>query len=161
MTQTGFLAGPIAGLRYETPTHQGLTGAEGEFLYEEGERVAFLVGATPIGNVSARPRVNLAQIVARVDGDVAKLRDPGLTNVARFVFTLGRKNIRDHGTQIAPEVHDIIGRRHIDFRHDADFTGTAAAGPSGAPRHLDPAGRTGERANGRTRGRTHRLPGSA
>ncbi|GAA0983038.1 hypothetical protein GCM10009576_044670 [Streptomyces rhizosphaericus] len=127
MTQTGLLAGPITGLIYETPTHQGLTGAEGEFLYEEGERVAFLVGATPIGNVSARPRVNLAQIVARVDGDVAKLRDPGLTNIARFVFTLGRKNIRDHGTQIAPEVHDIIGRRHIDFRHDADFTGTAAA----------------------------------
>ena len=71
--------------------------------------------------------MNLAQIVARVDGDVAKLRDPGLTNIARFVFTLGRKNIRDHGTRIAPEVHDIIGRRHIDFRHDADFTGTAVA----------------------------------
>jgi len=127
MTHTGVLAGPISGLKYETPTHQGFTGKQGEFQYEEGERVAFLVGATPIGNVSAGPRVNLAQIVARVDGDVAKLRDPGLTNVARFVFTLGRKAFRDNGTDIAPEVHDIVGHRRIDFRHDADFTGTAVA----------------------------------
>ncbi|MEA5360307.1 CocE/NonD family hydrolase [Amycolatopsis sp., V23-08] len=127
MTHTGFLAGPISGLKYETPTHQGFTGRQGEFRYEEGERVAFLVGATPIGNVSARPRVNLAQIVARVDGDVAKLRDPGLTNVARFVFTLGRRAIRDAGTEIAPEVHDIVGDRRIDFRHDADFAGAGVA----------------------------------
>lgn len=126
MTHTGLLAGPISGLRYETPTHQGFTGSQGEFRYEDGERVAFLVGATPIGNVSARPRVNLAQIVARVDGDIAKLRDPGLTNIARFVFTLGRTAIRDHGTEIAPEVHDIVGDRRIDFRHDADFQGTGA-----------------------------------
>jgi hypothetical protein len=97
MPHTGLLAGPISGLRYETPTHRGLTGEHGEFRYEPGERVAFLVGATPIGNVSVRPRVDLAQIVAWVDGDVAKLRDPGLTNVARFVFTLGRRAIRDHG----------------------------------------------------------------
>ncbi|WP_410671378.1 CocE/NonD family hydrolase [Amycolatopsis sp. cmx-4-68] len=126
MTHTGLLAGPISGLRYETPTHRGLTGEQGEFRYETGERVAFLVGATPIGYVSARPRVHLAQIVARVDGDLAKLRDPGLTNIARFVFTLGRQPGRDHGTEIAPEVHDIVGHRRIDFRHDADFAGTGA-----------------------------------
>lgn len=127
MTHTGFLAGPISGLKYETPTHRGLTGEHGEFLYEDGERVAFLVGMTPIGNVSARPNVNLAQIVARVDGDITKLRDPGLTNIARFVFTLGRTDLRDQGTHIAPEVHEILGDRRIDFRHDADFEGTGRA----------------------------------
>jgi predicted acyl esterase len=126
MTHTGLLAGPISGLRYETPTHRGLTGPQGEFRYEDGERVAFLVGAVPIGNALARPRLNLAQIVARVDGDLAKLRDPGLTNIARFVFTLGRTAVRDHGTHLAPEVHRIVGRRPVDFRHDADFQGTGA-----------------------------------
>ncbi|WP_033294984.1 hypothetical protein [Amycolatopsis jejuensis] len=65
------------------------------------------MGATTIGNVSARPRADLAQVVARVDGDLAKLRDPGLTNVARFVFTLGRSAVRDNGTEIAPEVHHL------------------------------------------------------
>ncbi|GGF10588.1 CocE/NonD family hydrolase [Subtercola lobariae] len=124
MTLTGALAGPISGLKYETPTHSGLTGERGEFFYEEGERVAFLVGNTAIGNVTGRPNVNLAQIVARVDGDIAKLKDAGVTNVARFVFTLGRDPIRDHGTHIAPEVHDIIGDRMLDFRHDVNFEAT-------------------------------------
>ncbi|MCX4682027.1 CocE/NonD family hydrolase [Streptomyces sp. NBC_01433] len=127
MTLTGVLAGPIAGLKYETPTRRGLTNERGEFHYEEGERVAFLLGNTAIGNVPAAPRLHLALIVARVDGDLTKLKDPGVTNIARLVFTLGRGGTRDNGTDIAPEVHDIIGDRTIDFRHDANFAGTRMA----------------------------------
>ncbi|MFG1605954.1 CocE/NonD family hydrolase [Actinoplanes sp. NPDC049265] len=123
MTNIGRLAGPISGLKYETPTHQGRTGPDGEFRYEDGERIAFLVGENPIGNASARPLLTLAHIVARVDGDLHKLRDPGLTNVARFVFTLGRTSVRDHGTAIDPRVHAVVGGRRIRFRHDADFAG--------------------------------------
>ena len=124
MTLTGVLAGPIAGLRYETPTVHGLTNERGQFQYEPGERIAFLVGNTSIGHAPAQSRMHLAQIVARVDGDPGKLKDPGLTNIARLVFSLGRDGIRDNGADIAPEVHDIIGDRRIDFRHDADYTGT-------------------------------------
>ncbi|OON72173.1 CocE/NonD family hydrolase [Streptomyces tsukubensis] len=127
MTLTGVLAGPIAGLKYETPTHRGLTNERGEFPYENGERVAFLVGDTSIGHVRAAPRIHLAQIVARVDGDINKLKDPGVTNIARLVFTLGRGDVRDHGTAIAPEAHDLIGDREIDFRHDADYAGTGVS----------------------------------
>lgn len=126
MTRTGILAGPIAGLKYETPTHRGLTSASGEFHYEDGERIAFLLGNTAIGNVTGRPKVNLAQIVARVDGDIAKLKDPGVTNVARLVFTLGRDTRRDNGTDIPAEVHDVIGDRPINFRHDANFEATGS-----------------------------------
>ena len=126
MTLTGRMAGPISGLKYETPTHSGLTGENGEFSYETGERVAFLVGNTAIGNVTGRPVVNLAQIVARVDGNVTKLKDAGVTNVARLVFSLGRDRIRDNGTRIAPDVHDIIGDRPLDFRHDVNFEATTA-----------------------------------
>lgn len=124
MTHTGVLAGPVAGLKYETPTCRGLTNERGEFQYEDGERVAFLVGDTSIGHAPAASRLHLAQIVARVDGDLDKLKDPGVTNIARLVFTLGRSGIRDNGTTIAPEVHDIIGDRRIDFRHDANYSGT-------------------------------------
>ncbi|NEA43194.1 CocE/NonD family hydrolase [Streptomyces sp. SID11385] len=123
MPLTGTLAGPIAGLRYETPTHHGLTGPDGSFRYEEGERVAFLLGRTSIGHAPGAPRLHLARIVARVDGDTAKLKDPGLTNIARLVFSLGRDTVLDHGTVIAPEVHEIIGDRPLDFRHDADYAG--------------------------------------
>ncbi|HEX4058164.1 MAG TPA: CocE/NonD family hydrolase [Galbitalea sp.] len=125
MTHTGILAGPVAGLKYETPTHSGLTNERGEFEYEDGERVAFLIGTNSIGNATAAPRLNLAQLVARVDGNLDKLKDPGLTNIARMVFTLGRSAIRDYGTGIDPRAHDIIGDRRINFRHDADYAATA------------------------------------
>ncbi len=124
MTLTGVMAGPISGLRYETPTHRGLTNDQGEFDYEEGERIAFLLGANAIGYVTAAPRVHLAQIVARVDGNIAKLKDPGVTNIARLIFTLGRSDIRDNGVSIDPRVHEIIGNRRINFRHDADYSAT-------------------------------------
>ncbi len=83
------------------------------------------MGGNAIGNVTAAPVLHLAQIVARVDGDLDKLKDSGVTNIARLVFTLGRSDIRDDGTEIAPEVHDIIGDRRINFRHDADYSATA------------------------------------
>lgn len=126
MTRTGTLAGPISGLRHETPTHQGFTGPDGEFEYEDEERIAFLVGSITVGNASARGDMNLAQIVGRVDGDPAKLRDPGLTNIARFILSLGRTRAFDGGTEIAPEVHTIVGERTIRFRHDPEFEGAAA-----------------------------------
>lgn len=125
MARTGVMAGPIAGLKYETPTYSGLTNERGEFHYEEGERVAFLVGGNSIGNVTAAPRVTLAQLVARVDGRLEKLKDSGVTNIARFVFTLGKSPMRDHGTDIDPRAHDIIGDRRINFRHDVDYAATA------------------------------------
>jgi len=108
MTLTGVLAGPIAGLKYKTPTHHGLTNERGEFQFEEGERMTFLLGGNALGYVTAAPRLHLAQLVARVDGNIDKLKDSGVTNIARLVFTLGRNQFRDDGTDIPPEVHDII-----------------------------------------------------
>ena len=110
MPLTGVFAGPIAGLKYETSSCSGLTNDKGEFFYQEGERVVFLAGTTPIGSVVGAPRVNLAQIVSRVDGNVQKLLDPGLTNIARFLCTLDKDGDLDGGIVIAPEVHEILGR---------------------------------------------------
>lgn len=123
MLRTGVLAGPISGIKYETPSCSGLTNERGEFQYRDGERMAFLLGENAIGTVKCAPQVNLTQIVSRVDGSPHKLKDPGLTNIARLVFTLDRDGVLDHGTRIAPEVHDIIGARPLDFRHDIAFAG--------------------------------------
>jgi hypothetical protein len=120
---TGVFAGPIVGLKYQTPSCSGLTNKRGEFCYRAGERVAFLIGNTPIGSAAGAPRVNLAQIVSRVDGDMQKLMDPGLTNIARFLCTLDTDGNLDGGIVVAPEVHEILGDRRINFRHDVDFSG--------------------------------------
>ena len=57
--ETGYLlAGtPVAGVAYETPTQQGVTGLDGSFQYEAGETVRFRVGATVLGKVLGRARV--------------------------------------------------------------------------------------------------------
>jgi uncharacterized protein len=123
MSLTGVFAGPIAGLKYQTPSGSGLTNQRGEFHYCKGERVTFLVGSTSIGSAVGAPRVNLAQLVGRVDGNVQKLLDPGLTNIARFICTLDKNGDLDGGIEIASEVHEILDGRTINFRHDVVFAG--------------------------------------
>ena len=123
MSLTGIFAGPVAGLKYQTSSCSGLTNTKGEFSYKEGERIAFFIGTTSIGSVVGAPRVNLAQIVSRVDGNVNKLSDPALTNIARFLCTLDMDGDLDGGIVIAPEVHDILGGRKLNFRHDVTFAG--------------------------------------
>jgi uncharacterized protein len=126
MALTGIFAGPIAGLRYQTPSCSGLTNENGEFHYREGERVAFLVGGAAVGYVDGAPRVNLAQIMSRVNGNIHKLLDPGFTNIARFICSLDREGNLDGGVVIPPEVHDVVGTRSINFRRDVSFAGVKA-----------------------------------
>ena len=60
-----------------------------------------------------------------MDGNISKLLDPGLTNIARFLSSLDRDGSLDGGISIDPKVHDIIGERRINFRHDISFAGLA------------------------------------
>ena len=123
--RTGIFSGPVAGLKYQTPSLAGITSEKGEFQYREGERIAFLVGNTSIGSAIGAPRINLADIVSRVDGNISKLLDAGLTNIARFVCSLDRDGDLNGGISIDPAVHDIIGKQRINFRHDISFAGLA------------------------------------
>ena len=126
MALVGVFAGPVVGLKYQTPSCSGLTNEKGEFAYRKGERIVFLLGDTPIGSVVGTTLVNLAQIVSRVDGNAQKLMDPGLTNIARFLCTLDKDGDLDGGIEIPEEVHEILGGRTINFRHDVSFAGPAA-----------------------------------
>src|SRR5579863_10350120 len=74
--RTGVLAGPIIGIKYETATGSGVTNEKGEFKYRAGETVTFSVGGVVLGSTRANQRVNLAQLVDRVRGNIDKLRDP-------------------------------------------------------------------------------------
>ncbi|MCU1734255.1 MULTISPECIES: CocE/NonD family hydrolase [unclassified Pseudomonas] len=123
--RTGIFSGPVAGLKYQTPSLAGITTEKGEFQYREGERIAFLVGNTSIGSAIGAPHINLADIVSRVDGNISKLLDAGLTNIARFVCSLDRDGDLNGGINIDPAVHDIIGKHRINFRHDISFAGLA------------------------------------
>lgn len=126
MLRTGRFAGPIAGLRFETPTGAGLTDQDGTFAYRDGEIIAFSVGSVLIGAARGAARLTLADIVARVAGNPAKLADPGLTNIARFVYSLDRDGDLDGGVTLTPGIHALVGDRVIDFRNQT----TLAPGPA-------------------------------
>ncbi|MGB3127839.1 MAG: CocE/NonD family hydrolase, partial [Pseudomonas sp.] len=112
---TGIFAGPIAGLKYQTPTLSGVTSDNGEFYYRADEAISFRVGGIVLGAIPAAPRLNLAQLANRVDGKIDKLLDPSVTNLARFVHTLDQQGSIESGVKIAPVVHELIGVTPINF----------------------------------------------
>ena len=117
---TGIFAGPICGLKYQTPTMTGITTVRGEFQYREGEAVTFLIGGLVLGSVVAAPKVNLAQLVNRVAGNIDKLHDPSLTNLARLVHTLDQDGNIETGVTIAPVVHELVKPMFINFNLPED-----------------------------------------
>ncbi|WP_353647429.1 CocE/NonD family hydrolase [Nakamurella sp. A5-74] len=125
---TGVFAGPIRGLAFRTPTERGLTDERGSFRYRQGESVTFLVGGLVLGNAVGAPRVNLAQLVNRVDGKMERLRDPIVTNLARLVHTLDHDGTVESGVTIAPAVHEVVGPMVLNF-NQAD-TDAADVAPS-------------------------------
>jgi len=116
----GVFAGPISGLKYQTPTNAGVTDERGEFHYEKGEAVTFRVGGLVLGAVEGAPRVTLAQLVNRVAGKIDKLHDPLVTNLARLVQTLDQDGNVEAGVTIAPIVHDRMGTRIFNFNQAED-----------------------------------------
>lgn len=113
----GRFAGPTVGLRFETPTCSGVTGRNGTFQYRDGEFVTFSVGNVLLGAARGAERLTVADIVARVGGNLDKLADPGLTNVARFLQTLDQNGNPDDGITLTSEIHELVGDRPIDFRY--------------------------------------------
>jgi predicted acyl esterase len=126
---TGIFAGPVAGLKYQTPTAAGFTDERGAFHYRPGEAVTFLVGRLVLGTALGAPRINLAQLVNRVAGNIGKLHDPAVTNLARFLFTLDQDGDVENGVTIAPAVHDIAGARIIAFDNPPVVVAAGLGGP--------------------------------
>ena len=125
---TGVFAGPIAGLKYQTPTLSGITTDNGEFQYRANEAISFMVGGIVLGAADAAPRLNLAQLANRVDGKIDKLHDPSVTNLARFVHTLDQEGNIESGVKISPLAHELIGSTPINFSPPVMPMGQAAGG---------------------------------
>ncbi len=132
---TGIFAGPICGLRYQTPTQTGVTNERGEFRYVAGEAVTFLVGRLTLGTAPGAARVNLAELVNRVAGKIDRLHDPLITNLARLMQSLDQEGSREGGVRIAPVVHDLVGPLVLNFNQPEDN----AAGAAGGSFASDPA----------------------
>lgn len=85
--------------------------------------MAFLVGGLALGTVEGAPRVNLAQLVARVAGKIEKIHDPLVTNLARLIQTLDQEGDIEKGVTISPVVHDLIGHSNFNFSQPEESFG--------------------------------------
>lgn len=112
---TGVFAGPVHGLKYETPTTSGVTNERGEFEYRDGETVSFKVGRWVLGAAVGAPRLNLADLANRVAGQLEKLHDASVTNAARLLQTLDEDGDLENGLTIAPAAHDLFTFGTLNF----------------------------------------------
>ena len=112
---TGVFAGPVSGLKYETPTAQGITNERGEFTYRDGETVSFKVGRWVLGAAVGAPRITLADLANRVAGQIDKLHDASVTNAARLLQSLDEDGDLENGLTIAPAAHDLFTFGTLNF----------------------------------------------
>lgn len=128
--RTGVFAGPVIGLRYQTPTGSGVTNERGQFRCRDGEVVVFSVGGSILGNWQCADRITLAHLDPDVAGLVAKMNGYRLTNMARFVQSLDQDGLVENGVTITPKTHEIIGNRAINFNvTEEQFTRAGQWGP--------------------------------
>ena len=115
---TGRLAGPISGVRYETPSVRGVTDENGTFRYNDGETVRFTMGDTVLGEAPGQPEVSafdLADIAPLVThrairGAVSDATHPfqKVINLTVFLQTMDYDGNANNGIQITPEVAALL-----------------------------------------------------
>ena len=114
---TGIFYGPVQGLKYETKTTSGTTNSKGEFKYTHGETVSFSIGGIPLGSATGNKLITTAHLVPEVNGDVQKIKNQKVTNLARFLQSLDTDGDVENGIVIAEGTANIIKlyRDRINF----------------------------------------------
>ncbi|EIJ33061.1 hypothetical protein Thini_0408 [Thiothrix nivea DSM 5205] len=125
-----FIAPPVAGLHYQTPTLSGETGTKGEFEYNDNEQVTFTIGDISLGTALAAPQVTPFDLVgitppmaaAEVDKaiqDFWNTKKPTplgvVANIAQFLQTVDEDANPDNGIAIPPALHDVATGQALDF----------------------------------------------
>ena len=116
---------PVSGLAYETLTHQGVTGLDGGFQYEDGESVRFMLGDTLLGEVTGQAQItpfDLANSVvvtgmSAVTGALENEDDPFHTviNIAVLLQSLDQDADPNNSIEISPEVAALFQGVSIDL----------------------------------------------
>jgi len=136
---TGFLVGPaVAGVAWQTPTQQGVTGLDGSFQYEEGETVRFMIGGTLLGEVTGQAKVTpfelagspvhtgirIAWALQKNDKhdffdnfEIGEHVGPfdAVVNIAVFLQTLDHDADPENGIQIRPAVARLFRGVSLDL----------------------------------------------
>jgi predicted acyl esterase len=112
------------GLTYRTAAGAATTNAKGEFTFRRGDTVTFAVGDLVLGSVAMRdatPRLTAAHLVPEVAGNVKKIRNGRVTNIARFLQSLDEDGNLENGIRISRTASEAVSRRGtINFDQSED-----------------------------------------
>jgi len=93
----------VKGLRYKTPTNDGMTDKDGTFFYCNGEMITFFVGDIQLGQpAKAKSLMTPIDLVPKDKGNPEKNK----LFIARFLQTLDADKKLENGIQIDKKVHD-------------------------------------------------------
>ena len=110
-TATGlFLDSAVEGLSYVSGDSSGLTNAEGEFVYEVGKAVRFMIGDIVIGEALGQ---RLMTPVSLVNG--GNTNNPTVLNIARFLQSIDEDDNVSNGIVITEQVRDLARGKSINF----------------------------------------------
>ncbi|MEE4355268.1 MAG: hypothetical protein V2I97_02300, partial [Desulfococcaceae bacterium] len=117
-----FVDSPVAGLRFETESRDGITGSEGKFTYLEGEMISFSIGDIYLGKTLAKPVITPLDLVEWAADET----DASVTNICRFLQTLDDDGEPDNGILINESVRRGASGISVNFDTDVSAFGDDA-----------------------------------
>ena len=109
-----FIDAAVQGLTYTTTTQSGITTADGEFNYIEGEEITFKVGEVVLGTVTGQEQITPITLAKASDTD-ASIESKQAQNIAAFLQTLDNDGEENNGITISEEVIANLGVTAVDF----------------------------------------------
>lgn len=102
-----FQISPVIGLNFETRTQSGLTDDSGRFCYETGETVTFTIGGLVLGSAPGAKKLTPADLSIEAAGDVNKIVNRKVTNIARLLMSLNPQEDFEKGIHITEKIRSI------------------------------------------------------
>ena len=109
----GRFAGSVGGLRYETESGSGFTGADGSFEYVEGETISFFLGDTLIGKVKASSLVSALDMVTKND------HPDKLQNLLRVLDAIDADGNASNGVEVTDAADQYLQQFPLQLNNPA------------------------------------------
>jgi len=110
-----FIDSPVQGLNYLTASGQGITNANGEFNYQQGESVTFSIGDITLPQVSAAAIITPLTLANTDDYNHIQV-----VNIARLLQTLDTDGDPSNGITIDDQAHSAATGLSLSF-DETDF----------------------------------------
>jgi hypothetical protein len=118
------LDSPVSGLKYKAnPSGQNsTTRGGGKFICKEGDTIGFYVGDVALGQTLCKKTVTPIHLVPGAIDETDPIKNPIVTNIARFLLSLDNDQEPSNGINISDDTTEEVTGRPIDITNpELDF----------------------------------------